>query len=52
MEIKDLIIDDREQGIFRVHRSSITSIDLFKRDRKLLVENSLYGNYLAPTHQT
>ena len=36
MEIKDLIIDDRQRGIFRVHRSSMTSIDLFQRERELI----------------
>jgi len=36
MEIKDLIIDDRRKGIFRVHRSSMTSIDLFQRERELI----------------
>ena len=34
MEIKDLIIDDRQRGIFRVHRSSMTSDDLFQRERE------------------
>ena len=34
MEIKDLIIDDRRRGIFRVHRSSMTSIDLFQREQE------------------
>ena len=36
MEIKDLIVDDRERGIFRVHRSSMTSPDLFDRERELI----------------
>ena len=36
MEIKDLITDDRERGIFRVHRSSMTSTDLFHRERELI----------------
>ena len=36
MEIKDLIIDDRQRGIFRVHRSSMTSTDLFQRERELI----------------
>ena len=36
MEIKDLIIDDRQRGIFRVHRSSMTSDDLFQRERELI----------------
>ena len=34
METKDLVIDDREKGIFRVHRSSMTSTDLFQRERE------------------
>ncbi|MCY4417493.1 MAG: aromatic ring-hydroxylating dioxygenase subunit alpha [Chloroflexi bacterium] len=34
MEIKDLIIDDRQKGIFRVHRSSMTSTDLFQREQE------------------
>ena len=34
MEIKDLIIDDRRKGIFRVHRSSMTSMDLFQREQE------------------
>ena len=33
VEIKDLIIDDRERGIFRVHRSTMTSRDLFRREQ-------------------
>ena len=36
MEIKDLIIDDRQRGIFRVHRSSMTSDELFQRERELI----------------
>ena len=36
MEIKDLIIDDRHRGIFKVHRSSMTSDDLFRRERELV----------------
>ena len=38
MEIKDLIIDDREKGIFKVHRSSMTSTDLFERERREIFE--------------
>ena len=34
MEIKELIIDDRRRGIFRVHRSSMTSTDLFQQERE------------------
>ena len=33
METKDLIIDDRQRGIFRVHRSTMTSMDLFRREQ-------------------
>ena len=36
METKDLIIDDRDRGVFRVHRSSMTSTDLFQRERELI----------------
>ena len=36
MEIQDLIIDDRERGIFRVHRSSMTSAELFQLERELI----------------
>ena len=36
MEIRNLIIDDRERGIFRVHRSSMTSDELFQRERELI----------------
>ena len=36
MEIKDLIIDDRHRGVFRVHRSSMTSDELFQRERELI----------------
>ena len=38
MEIKDLIIDDRKGGIFRVHRSSMTSIELFQREKELIFD--------------
>ena len=34
MRIEDLIIDDRERGIFRVHRSSMTSDDLFHLEQQ------------------
>ena len=34
VEVKDLIVDDRQRGIFRVHRSSMTSLDLFERERE------------------
>ncbi|MXY89272.1 MAG: Rieske 2Fe-2S domain-containing protein [Gammaproteobacteria bacterium] len=36
MEIQDLIIDDRDRGIFRVHRSCMTSLDLFQREHELI----------------
>ena len=36
MEIKDLIIDDRQRGLFKVHRSTMTSIELFQRERELI----------------
>ena len=36
MEIRNLIIDDRERGIFRVHRSAMTSDELFQRERELI----------------
>ena len=34
MEIRDLIVDDKERGIFRVHRSSMTSMELFHREKE------------------
>ena len=34
MEIQDLINDDRQRGIFRVHRSSMTSAELFEQERE------------------
>ena len=34
MNIKDLIIDDRQRGIFRVHRSTMTSMELFQREQE------------------
>ena len=36
MKIKDLIIDDRDRGIFKVHRSAMTSEELFQRERELI----------------
>ena len=36
MEIRDLIIDDRSRGIFRVHRSAMTSVELFRREQELI----------------
>ena len=38
MDIADLIIDDRERGIFRVHRSSMTSPELFRRERETIFD--------------
>ena len=38
MEIKDLIIDDRQRGIFRVHRSSMTSVDIFQQEQELIFD--------------
>ena len=34
VEMKDMVIDDRERGIFRVHRSSMTSIDVQRREEE------------------
>ena len=34
MEIKDLIIDDRQRGVFKVHRSAMTSPELFEIERE------------------
>ena len=34
MRIEDIIIDDRERGVFRVHRSSMTSDDLFRLEQQ------------------
>ena len=34
MDIKDLIIDDRRRGIFKVHRSTMTSMELFRLERE------------------
>ena len=36
MDIKDLIEDDRERGVFRVHRSSMTSGDYFDLEREMV----------------
>ncbi len=36
MKIKDLIIDDRKRGVFRVHRSTMTSMELFHREQNLI----------------
>ena len=34
MDIKDLIIDDRRRGVFKVHRSTMTSTELFRLERE------------------
>ncbi len=34
MDIQDLIVDDREQGIFRYHRSALTSPEIMERERE------------------
>ena len=36
MEIKDLIVDDQQRAVFRVHRSSMTSLELFQQERELI----------------
>ncbi len=36
VEIEDLIVDDRERGVFRVHRSSMMSAGLFQWERELI----------------
>ena len=36
MQIKDLINDDRQRGVFRVHRSTMTSPGLFKREQEFI----------------
>ena len=36
MEIRNLVIDDRQRGIFKVHRSAMTSMELFQRERELI----------------
>ncbi|MDE0350304.1 MAG: Rieske 2Fe-2S domain-containing protein, partial [Gammaproteobacteria bacterium] len=38
MDIRDLIIDDRQRGIFRVHRSSMTSPELFRREQERIFD--------------
>jgi p-cumate 2,3-dioxygenase alpha subunit len=39
MNVDELVIDDREEGTFRVHRSSMTSQDIFDREREAILEN-------------
>ena len=36
MHIKDMIVDDRRKGVFKVHRSTMTSPDLFQREQELI----------------
>ncbi|MCY3794663.1 MAG: aromatic ring-hydroxylating dioxygenase subunit alpha [Gammaproteobacteria bacterium] len=36
METKDLVVDDQQRGIFRVHRSTMRSLDLFQQERELI----------------
>ena len=36
--MKDLVIDDRERGVFRVHRSSMTSSDLLRREQEQIFD--------------
>ena len=38
MDIRDLVIDDRERGVFRVHRSCMTSSELFRREQELIFD--------------
>ena len=38
MEIKSLIIDDRRRGRFKVHRSSMTSLELFQKESRLIFD--------------
>lgn len=38
MEIKDLVMDDRQRGVFRVHRSTMTSLEIFQRERQQIFD--------------
>ncbi len=38
MEIEHLVEDDRDRGVFRVHRSSMTSADLFHLEQARILE--------------
>ncbi len=38
MEIEHLVEDDRKRGVFRVHRSSMTSVDLFHQEQKQILD--------------
>ena len=37
MDIKELVTDDRKRGIFKVHRSSMTSTELFQQERERIL---------------
>jgi p-cumate 2,3-dioxygenase alpha subunit len=39
MKIDDLVIDDSDNGIFRVHRSTMTSQEIFDLEREAIIEN-------------
>ena len=39
MEIKDLIIDDNERGIFRYHRTSLTSPDILELEQERIFDH-------------
>ena len=38
MELEHLVEDDRDRGIFRVHRSSMTSVDLFNQEQAHILD--------------
>ncbi|MDE2900798.1 MAG: Rieske (2Fe-2S) protein, partial [Chloroflexota bacterium] len=38
MDTEDLIIDDGEKGIFRYHRSSMTSLDVLEQERERIFD--------------
>ena len=38
MNIQDLVIDDRQRGIFRVHRSAMTSVGIFEQEREQILD--------------
>ncbi len=38
MEIENLVVDDRDGGIFRVHRSSMTSDELFRLEQERILD--------------
>lgn len=39
-DLKDLIIDDRKRGIFRVHRSTMTSPDIYQLERERVFDRT------------